>query len=438
MNVEEREIKQFSEFDEITPESTQNLITDKGRFTVGTLYNAVLEYIRNLVSEITTQATEESTAVAKSHANTSMLYAEESHTCLEETKASAKLAQTLVINATELGQTKSNRGEFWFNGGTVACSDSWITTDAFSIAWSASVNKSDLPSTLIEWVKTSNNVNSNQGILIRIASNNLALYLHWFDSNNVHHYISQTFTIGTESKPFSWDGNLHTFVYTFNGNGIVFYIDGEVFTSASLSDCASHKALSCTDCPQISHSLPLTFYAPKQKLLRVKAFNFDMSDADAPYTIADYIAGKDESPDVAELTLLSLDDSVSGNGVIDNSINRNNAIVSGVSSSMYKGNRINLHCSNYFSWAGTKTTQKFANSDVAIPANSKVVAYAKANVGMSASFTCGSNSAVSKELSANTLTEIGSFLNASQGAFKVAPSSAITGKMDVYLTIEKF
>jgi hypothetical protein len=88
--------------------------------------------------------------------------------------------------------------------------------------------------------------------------------------------------------------------------------------------------------------------------------------------------------------------------------------------------------------AGTATTQKFANNDVAIPANSKVVAYAKANVGMSASFTCGSNSAVSKELSANTLTEIGSFLNASQGAFKVAPSSATTGKMDVYLTIEKF
>jgi hypothetical protein len=57
---------------------------------------------------------------------------------------------------------------------------------------------------------------------------------------------------------------------------------------------------------------------------------------------------------------------------------------------------------------------------------------------MSASFTCGGNSAVSKELSANTLTEIGSFLNASQGAFKVAPSSATTGKMDVYLTIEKF
>jgi hypothetical protein len=29
---------------------------------------------------------------------------------------------------------------------------------------------------------------------------------------------------------------------------------------------------------------------------RIKYFNFDMSDANAPYTIADYISGKDESP----------------------------------------------------------------------------------------------------------------------------------------------
>ena len=28
-NLEEREIKQFSEFEEVTPESSQNLITDK-------------------------------------------------------------------------------------------------------------------------------------------------------------------------------------------------------------------------------------------------------------------------------------------------------------------------------------------------------------------------------------------------------------------------
>ena len=42
--LKETEIKQFAEFDEITPESSQNLITDKGRFTVGALYKAVAAY----------------------------------------------------------------------------------------------------------------------------------------------------------------------------------------------------------------------------------------------------------------------------------------------------------------------------------------------------------------------------------------------------------
>lgn len=136
--------------------------------------------------------------------------------------------------------------------------------------------------------------------------------------------------------------------------------------------------------------------------------------------------------------LLSLEDVKSGVQVLDKSGNGNHANISGVVYASKENNPARCVDSASFSWAGTMTTQKFANSDVAIPANSKVVAYAKASVGMSASFTCGGNSAVSKELSANTLTEIGSFFNASQGAFKVAPSSATTGKMEVYLTIEKF
>lgn len=136
--------------------------------------------------------------------------------------------------------------------------------------------------------------------------------------------------------------------------------------------------------------------------------------------------------------LLSLEDVKSGVQILDKSGNANNANISGTVYASKENNPARCVDLASFSWAGTMTTQKFANSDVAIPANSKVVAYAKASVGMSASFTCGSNSAVSKELSANTLTEIGSFFNASQGAFKVAPSSATTGKMEVYLTIEKF
>lgn len=63
MNIEENEIKQFSEFDEVTPQSTQNLITDGGRFSVGALYNAVIAYATNLINAAVAAAT--STATTK-------------------------------------------------------------------------------------------------------------------------------------------------------------------------------------------------------------------------------------------------------------------------------------------------------------------------------------------------------------------------------------
>lgn len=55
-NLEEKEIKQFSEFEEVTPESSQNLITDKGRFTVGALFNAVVAYATDLINAAVSSA----------------------------------------------------------------------------------------------------------------------------------------------------------------------------------------------------------------------------------------------------------------------------------------------------------------------------------------------------------------------------------------------
>ena len=57
MNIEENEIKQFSEFEEVTPQSSQNLITDAGRFSVGALYNAVIAYAESLINEAVAAAT---------------------------------------------------------------------------------------------------------------------------------------------------------------------------------------------------------------------------------------------------------------------------------------------------------------------------------------------------------------------------------------------
>jgi len=497
-------------------------------------------------------------------------------------KIDAGIAQDVQKNSTDiathsaniasLAVAKANRGEFWFYGGTLTCANKF-QLNAFSCVWTATLNVSDLPTTNNNtWVYTCQHKANSTGFHVGVhqPTENKPAYMwlqfYYYDSSNTCHYISQNFVADC------YDGKPHTYAVIFNGSLIKFLVDNELKLSATLDYDFVPR-----DC-----SYPLTIGAITHKISRIKYFNFDMSAEDAPYTIDDYISGKDESPllnqsnptqdwhlmptgfshdastgkitmtntstvnsypfalgtllqgvsykikvngsilnasgtqamrlylptdsytmtrtniatgetttteyaqNVAYLfvsdgnewnveitfvcnanstnsntylradavdtsrenyfyfsaenigALLSLDDIKSGVQILDKSGNRNNANISGTVYASKENNPARCMDSASFSWAGTMTTQKFANSDVAIPANSKVVAYAKASVGMSASFTCGSNSAVSKELSANTLTEIGSFFNASQGAFKVTPSSATTGKMEVYLTIEKF
>lgn len=492
-----------------------------------------------------------------------------------DVKIDAGIAQDVQKNSTDiathsaniasLAVAKANNGEFWFQGGTLTCANKF-QLNAFSCVWTATLNVSDLPTTNNStWIYTCRHVANSTGFHVGVrqpaenGSPYMWLQFYYYDSTNANHYISRSFITDC------YDGKPHTYAIVFNGSLIKFLIDNELKLSATLDYDFVPR-----DC-----SYPLTIGAITHKISRIKYFNFDMSADDAPYTIADYISGKDESPllnlgvqnynasdmvfssanpttypcgvvsdsatntititttgetaseytwidgranaiaipqganvevsvgdlDVATSVqcyfysvsgkahdisgvsrdnpksfvasenlmklslivhtglkpiptgtimvitglkvkvngaLLSLEDIKSGVQILDKSGNANNANISGTVYASKENNPARCVDSASFSWAGTATTQKFANSDVAIPANSKVVAYAKASVGMSASFTCGSNSAVSKELSANTLTEIGSFFNASQGAFKVAPSSATTGKMEVYLTIEKF
>ena len=462
-----------------------------------------------------------------------------------------------------LAVAKANRGEFWFNGGFLQNDTlKYSQGNPFSFAFGFRAKKSDI-----------------LGITTSIYIVNLGfLYLYLpNDKKKIAFYSGGVFSdkyISDADNDRLLNGEWHSLIISYDGITLKLTDETGVLLSVSAT------------LPSQSSSIEIGSYLIGQ-MRSIKYFNFDMSDVNAPYTIADYISGKDESPflqgsqidfnwansknptlesigvtvgdngvvltnesevhifpfavgafkkgytyriktsgslvssqsmrltcpmskfklirkNIAtgviedassnpnkvistaylfsadgnywetelEFTatkdsirdnnhlrisavdtsatnsftmsaekigaLLSLEDVKSGVQVLDKSGNGNHANISGLVYASKENNPARCVDSASFSWAGTATTQKFANSDVAIPANSKVVAYAKSSVGMSASFTCGSNSAVSKELSANTLTEIGSFLNASQGAFKVAPSSATTGKMDVYLTIEKF
>ena len=85
-NLEEKEIKQFSEFTEVTPESSQNLITDKGRFTVGALFSAVVAYATDLINAAVSSAVNGVQALITSAAEDA---AEEAVEGVQETIAAA-------------------------------------------------------------------------------------------------------------------------------------------------------------------------------------------------------------------------------------------------------------------------------------------------------------------------------------------------------------
>ena len=85
-NLEEKEIKQFSEFEEVTPESSQNLITDKGHFTVGALFSAVVAYATDLINAAVSSAVNGVQALITSAAEDA---AEEAVEGVQETIAAA-------------------------------------------------------------------------------------------------------------------------------------------------------------------------------------------------------------------------------------------------------------------------------------------------------------------------------------------------------------
>ena len=132
---------------------------------------------------------------------------------------------------------------------------------------------------------------------------------------------------------------------------------------------------------------------------------------------------------------LALSDAADASQIRDESSNGNHALISGAVLPSKSNNP--AHCSQTITWAGTSTLQNVCG-DAAIPANSKVTAYAKATGAVTASFKAGANAAQSKELAANTLTEIGSWLCGAAGAFSVQPSAAYTGSIETYLKIERF
>lgn len=485
-----------------------------------------------------------------------------------------------------LQQTKSNRGEFWFQGGILECSTKWISNFySFAMTFRMTPEEAILNEVTgtsdYQWLGTCVYGTNQKGFCLSIdpnGTNETKLLVLVFGTKGAE---SKTIQINNFRSKYC-DNKNHSLILVCNPSKLICQIDNDVYSGTPpVFD-------------EIENTRAFKIYSNNSRISRVKYFNFDITDANAPYTIDDYLAGKDESsflngrqPSVnwvdndsdeevisgntitySNLTrqtwprpfginpvfetgktytfkarksgtgtpaalfshiktndswsfgdvensceiswswtnlttgetgngssdtnamyfcyifgdnwtgdvetivkftpkingiepffafdpntsvsltidyvqldggvLLSLADSIDGVQILDTSGSRNHSTISGVVRSTKENNPARCVDVSSFSWAGTATTQKFANSNIAIPANSKVVAYAKASVAMSASFVCGGNSAVTRELSVNALTEIGTFLNDSSGAFTITPTIVTTGKMEVYLTIERF
>ena len=163
-NLEEKEIKQFSEFTEVTPESSQNLITDRGRFTVGALFNAVVGYAADLINAAV-QAAQSAASQSAQNAQTSAAQASVSAEAAESAKTQsqgyAEEAETIVSDGLEAVQaardsalqdievytdpdgrisnsekTTSKVGRFYVNGGNAQRKINQFNTVPFSLCFS--------------------------------------------------------------------------------------------------------------------------------------------------------------------------------------------------------------------------------------------------------------------------------------------------------------
>ena len=458
-NLEEKEIKQFSEFTEVTPESSQNLITDKGRFTVGALFNAVVAYATDLINAAVSSAVNGVQALVNSAVDSAT---EEAQAAKSQAEAARDIAlgaadgavQTAGVPALRLG--KKNAPQLWFDGGKLNVPDwtSVVIPLPFSLA--------------IEY-----EIESWDGISY-VYNNEFSFFNCTNADWNVSGYPIYGFRLtknGESTLGFTlggcggegigasrgWSGNItlptgrHTVVLAVpapdaSGNSpasIPVYIDGENAGSPAAS-VGRHNTSVSFQKPLVINERGVyaggeSFNEFEIALSRISVFNFDMSAEGAPYTVADYAGGKPVPPKLLDPSaqkraVLALEDSLNGAQVRDKSGGANHAIIVGTAF----GEQNNpAYISQKISWAGTATAQNVCGEKGA-PADSLVTIYARASSAVSLSVKCATNVAASKDLTAGVWTPCGSWTVSTAGAITATPSTAFTGSIDFNVKIERF
>ena len=458
-NLEEKEIKQFSEFEEVTPESSQNLITDKGRFTVGALFNAVVAYATDLINAAVSNAVSGVQALINSAVDSAT---EETQAAKLQAEAARNIAlgaadsavQTAGVPALRLG--KKNAPQLWLNGGKLSVPDwpSVVLPLPFSLAIEYEVES---------WDGISYEYNNEFSFFnctnADWDASGYPIYGFRLTKNGESRL---GFTLGGcrgEGMGASrgWGGSIalptgrHTVAIAIpapdaSGNSpasIPVYIDGENAGSL-VATVGKHNASVSFQKPLVINERGVyaggaTFNEFEIALSRISIFNFDMSADGAPYTVADYAGGKPVPPKLLDPSaqkraVLALEDSLNGAQVHDKSGGANHAIIVGTAF----GEQNNpAYISQKISWAGTATAQNVCGEKGA-PADSLITIYARASSAVSLSVKCATNVAASKDLTAGVWTLCGSWTVPTAGAITATPSAAFTGSIDFNVKIERF
>ena len=223
-----------------------------------------------------------------------------------------KIVDNVISNVETLPAvvSKSNRGELWFGG--AGSSADIIKWDSFGIS---------LPFSIAFRIRATDEQTGTLSYLFRLSN---GIFIARQSGLRVEKYTSTN----TKEKTLLAPTNIEAEIFDGNWHSIIV-----VCTTTTLS-LYYEKGLIATATGNFTDIQPNLFRIGGGgassgfggQMADIKIFNFDMSSDDALYTIADYIAGKDEPPNSA---LLSLTDYTFDGEVLDNSGNGNHATVTG-------------------------------------------------------------------------------------------------------------
>ena len=286
MNLEEKEIKQFEEFDEISPESSQNLITDKGRFTLGTLYNAVVSYATELINAAVQSATTSATVSAQN--------AESAKNAAELAKTQAQQISDPENRIGSLQILKQNCGQLYLNGGYGFTNCKPTFGAAQSLLFTYEVSETELDSAAWCIIGNLHIWSSQKGFgFAKNTSNKIQCGFNWSGNTTGRAFIEANTTAFADGKPHAWAlvcGKTDT-------NGFF-----KLYSDGVLVDSKTNLALFDDFIPtygfyfgksQVSGAQDSS---AKGRLSHVAFFNFDVSAPDALYSLADYQTGKSIPP----------------------------------------------------------------------------------------------------------------------------------------------